>query len=78
MDVLNFINNGGQKIIPNPNYNPKSKKNIQPPTITVADLDPERNSAVDMAVYDFNRQYSIGLIEKKVLTGILGKILINK
>ena len=57
MDVLNFINNGGQKTIPNPNYNPKSKKNIQPPTITVADLDPERNSVVDMAVYDFNRQY---------------------
>ena len=60
MDVLDFINNGGQKIVPNPNYNPKSKNNIQPPTITVADLDPERNSAVDMAVYDFNRQYSIG------------------
>lgn len=63
MDVLNFINNRGQKTIPNPNYNPKSKKNIQPPTITVADLDPERNSAVDMAVYDFNRQYSIGAKE---------------
>ena len=63
MDVLNFINNGGQKTIPNPNYNPKYKKNIQPPTITVADLDPERNSAVDMAVYDFNRQYSIGAKE---------------
>ncbi len=63
MDVLNFINNGGQKTIPNPNYNPKSKKNIQPPTITVADLDPEKNSAVDMAVYDFNRQYSIGAKE---------------
>lgn len=60
MDVLDFINNGGQKTVPNPNYNPKSKKNIQPPTITVADLDPERNSAVDMAVYDFDRQYSIG------------------
>lgn len=63
MDVLDFINNGGQKTIPNPNYNPKSKKNIQPPTITVADLDPEKNSAVDMAVYDFNRQYSIGAKE---------------
>ena len=63
MDVLNFINNGGQKTVPNPNYNPKSKKNIQPPTITVADLDPEKNNAVDMAVYDFNRQYSIGAKE---------------
>lgn len=63
MDVLDFINNGGQKTVPNPNYNPKSKKNIQSPTITVADLDPERNSAVDMAVYDFNRQYSIGAKE---------------
>lgn len=63
MDVLDFINNGGQKTVPNPNYNPKSKKNIQPPTITVDDLDPERNSAVDMAVYDFNRQYSIGAKE---------------
>ena len=66
MDVLNFINNGGQKTIPNPNYNLKSKKNIQPSTITVADLDPERNSAVDMAVYDFNRQYSIGTKEADV------------
>ena len=66
MDVLNFINNGGQKTIPNPNYNPKSKKNIQSPTITVADLDPERNSAVDMAIYDFNRQYSIGAKEADV------------
>ena len=66
MDVLNFINNGGQKTIPNPNYNPKSKKNIQPPTITVADLDPEKNSAVDMAVYDFNRQYSIGAKEADI------------
>ena len=63
MDVLDFINNEGQKTVPNPNYNPKSKKNIQSPTITVADLDPERNSAVDMAVYDFNRQYSIGAKE---------------
>ena len=60
MDVLDFINNGGQKTIPNPNYNPKSKKNIQPPTITVDDLDPEKNSAVNMAVQDFLRQYSIG------------------
>lgn len=66
MDVLNFINNGGQKTISNPNYNPKSKKNIQPPTITVDDLDPEKNSAVDMAVYDFNRQYSIGAKEADI------------
>uniref|UniRef100_A0AAU8MK96 ADP-ribosyltransferase in polyvalent protein n=1 Tax=Geladintestivirus 5 TaxID=3233137 RepID=A0AAU8MK96_9CAUD len=66
MDVLNFINNGGQKTIPNPNYNPKSKKNIQPPTITVDDLDPERNSVVDMAVYDFNKQYSIGAKEADI------------
>ena len=66
MDVLNFINNEGKKTIPNPNYNPKSKKNIQPPTITVTNLDPERNSAVDMAVYDFNRQYSIGAKEADI------------
>ena len=60
MDVLDFINNGGQKTIPNPNYNPRSKKNIQPPTITVDDLDPEKNNAVNMAVQDFLIQYSIG------------------
>uniref|UniRef100_A0AAU8MHM8 Uncharacterized protein n=1 Tax=Geladintestivirus 6 TaxID=3233138 RepID=A0AAU8MHM8_9CAUD len=63
MDVLNFINNGGQKTIPNPKYNPKAKKNIQPRTITVANLDPEKNDAVDMAVYDLNKQYSIGAKE---------------
>ena len=27
MDVLDFINRNGQRVVPNPNYNPKSKKN---------------------------------------------------
>ena len=40
MDVQDLINRNGKKEIPNPNYNPNSKKNTVPPTITVDDLDP--------------------------------------
>lgn len=59
MDVAAFIRNNGMKEIDNPNYNPKSKFNIQPKKIKVPDLKPTNNRAVDMAIVDFNNQYSI-------------------
>ena len=59
MDVLDFINRNGQKEISNPLFNPKSKKNIVPRTITVADLDADNDAAVSMAVTDYQNQFSI-------------------
>ena len=59
MDVLDFINRGGQKEIRNPLFNPKSKKNIVPRTVTIADLDVDNDAAVSMAVTDFHKQFSI-------------------
>ena len=57
MDVLDFINRQGKKEIPNPNFNPKSKKNMQPHSIVVEDLTPDNNPAVSMAIQDFQTQY---------------------
>ena len=59
MDVLDFINRGGQKEVRNPLFNPKSKKNIVPRTITVDDLDADNDAAVNMAVTDYQKQFSI-------------------
>lgn len=59
MDVLDFINKEGKKEIPNPLFKPKSKKNIQPRSIVVQDLDPDNDTAVNMAVADEINQYSI-------------------
>ena len=59
MDILDFINKEGKKEVPNPLFKPKSKKNIQPRSITVQDLDPDNNAAVNMAVADGINQYSI-------------------
>lgn len=59
MDVLDFINRGGQKEVRNPLFNPKSKKNRVPRTITVADLDADNDAAVSMAVTDLQKQFSI-------------------
>lgn len=59
MDVLDFINRSGQKEIRNPLFNPKSKKNIVPRTVTVADLDADNDAAISMAVTDFQKQFSI-------------------
>ena len=59
MDVLDFINRQGKKEIPNPKFNPKSKKNIQPRSIVVEDLTPDNDPAVSMAIQDFQSQYSI-------------------
>lgn len=66
MDVLDFINRGGQKTVPNPNYNARSKKNKQPRTIITPDLDANNDDAVKMAIVDFNNQYSIGSREADV------------
>lgn len=59
MDVLDFINRQGKKEIPNPKFNPKSKKNMQPRSIVVEDLTPDNDPAVSMAIQDFQSQYSI-------------------
>lgn len=59
MDVLDFINKEGKKEVPNPLFKPKSKKNIQPRSIIVQDLDPDNDTAVNMAVADEINQYSI-------------------
>lgn len=59
MDVLDFINKEGKKEVPNPLFKPKSKKNIQPRSIVVQDLDPDNDTAVNMAVADEINQYSI-------------------
>ena len=59
MDILDFIQNNGQKTVPNPNYNAKAKKNIQPKTITTPDIEADNDAAVNMAIVDFNNQYSI-------------------
>lgn len=59
MDTLDFIENKGKKIIPNPNYNPKSKKNKQPKYIEVDDLgetNTNSNNPVNMALQDYSRQ----------------------
>lgn len=59
MDILDFINKEGKKEVPNPLFKPKSKKNIQPRSIVVQDLDPDNDTAVNMAVADGINQYSI-------------------
>ena len=59
MDILDFINKEGKKEVSNPLFKPKSKKNIQPRSIVVQDLDPDNDTAVNMAVADGINQYSI-------------------
>lgn len=59
MDVLDFINRNGQRTVINPNYNPKSKKNTEPSTIIVPDVQPIRDNVIEMAEKDAINQYSI-------------------
>lgn len=59
MDVLDFINKEGKKEVPNPLFKPKSKKNTQPRSIVVQDLEPDNDTVVNMAVADAVNQYSI-------------------
>ena len=58
MDVLSLIRNNGLETIPNPNYNPKSKKNKQPKTLTVADVTPDDNPALNLALTDARNKQS--------------------
>ncbi len=59
MDVLDFINRNGQRTVVNPNYNPKSKKNTEPSTIIVPDVQPIRDNVIEMAEKNAINQYSI-------------------
>ena len=59
MDVLDFINSNGQRSVPNPAYNPKSKKNTQPPTIIVPDVQPFPDEVIELARRDALSQFSI-------------------
>ena len=59
MDVLDFINRNGQRVVLNPNYNPKSKKNIEPATIIVPDVQPIVDDAVELAKRDALNQFSV-------------------
>ena len=59
MDVLDFINRNGQRVVPNPNYNPKSKKNTEPATIIVPDVQPIADDAVELAKRDSLNQFSV-------------------
>ena len=65
MDVFEFIQNRGEKEIPNPNYNPKSKKNTASPTIKVPDITPTYDPVVGLAVYDYAKQFSIDAKENE-------------
>ena len=66
MDVLDFINRNGQRSVPNPNYNPKSKKNTEPPTIIVPDAQPIPDDVIEMAKRNALNQFSIasGIADK--------------
>jgi len=48
MNVNEFLQNNGKTTVPNPEYNPKSKKNKQPPTIDVVTLDSDKNALHDV------------------------------
>ena len=59
MDVLDFINKGGKKEVPNPLFNPRSKKNKQPRSVVIQNLEPDNDAAVNMAIADAMNQSSI-------------------
>lgn len=59
MDILDFIKNNGTKEIANPAYNPKSKKNKVPPTMTVPYLQPLNSDIINIAIGDLEESYSI-------------------
>lgn len=55
MDILDFVN----KEEVNPRFNSKSKKNIQVGNLIAQDLQPDNDTAINMAVADAMNQYSI-------------------
>lgn len=72
MDIDAFLNNNGQKEVKNPNYNPRSKKNQEPKTLLVPDLNPRHSTAVGLALEDYLKQQSVDskLAEKYRKEGI--------
>ena len=59
MDVLDFINRNGQRTVPNPNYNPNSKKNTEPSTLIVPDTQPFPDEVLEMAKQDAINKFSV-------------------
>lgn len=56
MNILESIAKGPKRIIPNPNYNPRSKRNTQPQFIEVTDYRPDNDIVTDMALEDYKNQ----------------------
>ena len=56
MDINEFIKNQGVITVPNPNYNPKSKKNNEPKTLDIIDLGANNNQMVDIVKKDLLNQ----------------------
>lgn len=56
MDINEFIKNQGIITVPNPNYNPKSKKNKEPKTLDIIDLGANNNQMVDIVKKDLLNQ----------------------
>lgn len=60
MNIYEFIKNNGLKEVPNPLYNPKSKKNKQPKTIIVRDINKDEYSpSLDLSIKSLDEQQSI-------------------
>lgn len=60
MNVLDHIDREGMKVIPNPNYNPRAKKNKQPKYIKVQDDGEETDPIVRALRDNINNSYAIG------------------
>lgn len=56
MNANDFLENHGIKTIPNPNYNPKSRKNKGPRTLDVIDLSADKSQLNDVVEQDLLNQ----------------------
>ena len=63
MDVLEFIRNKGKTQVPNPRYNPKSKKNTEPPFISVPYINQNYDPFVQLNRTDLFNQASVNAEE---------------
>ena len=63
MDVNLFLNNHGIRTVPNPDYNPKSKKNNVPRTIDIVDLNADRNQLQEIVAQDLTNQTRVSAKE---------------
>ena len=59
MDPFEFLQNHGTRTVPNPNYNRKSKRNTEPPTIEVPDTKANVPFPVQLANKSLLEGYSI-------------------